>query len=215
MDQDQQIIKDYRQAGFGHHLPFGSKPALIIIDVSRAYSDPSGPLFHSSYAELVPRIVAARKVFQTLKLPIIFTKVSYSKGMLDGGLFYKKVPSLRAFEEGSPYSDFPFELSPSKEELIVTKRYASAFFGTNLASDLHLRGIDTLVIAGVSISGCVRATTLDAMQYGFIPFVASDLVGDRDPEVIRINLFDIGQKYAEVENFDKIATLLKSQRSAG
>ena len=90
---------------------------------------------------------------------------------------------------------------------MITKQYASAFFGTTLASTLTALGVDTLLIAGVSTSGCIRATALDACQHGFIPLVVRDAVGDRHPAPHEANLFDLQAKYAEVVSLDTVAAL--------
>lgn len=117
---------------------------------------------------------------------------------MDGGLFYRKVPALKCFEEGNPLGDFPASVQPTPRELVVTKQYASAFFGTILASTLTTMGVDTLLITGYSTSGCVRASVLDALQSGFTPFVIRDACGDRHPSPHEANLFDLSAKYAEV-----------------
>lgn len=114
------------------------------------------------------------------------------------GVFYRKIPLLRIFEKGSPLGAFPAQLTPLPTELVVTKNYASAFFGTSLASTLTAQGVDTLLVAGVSTSGCVRATATDACQHGFVPIVVKDAVGDRHQAVHESNLFDLQAKYAEV-----------------
>jgi maleamate amidohydrolase len=200
------IYSDYKRAGFGGRLSFGERPALIVVDMARAYLDPDGPLFHPSYLELAERVARAIVFFRNMSLPVFFTKVLYQKGLADGGLFVKKVPSLAAFEEGSYYCEIPEPLTPLEGEVVITKRYASGFFGTNLATDLHIYKVDTVVVAGVSVSGCVRATALDALQYGFIPYVAEDLAGDRSQDIMAANLFDLSQKYAEVVPFSDIAS---------
>jgi maleamate amidohydrolase len=129
---------------------------------------------------------------------VIFTNVVYQPGGADGGLFYRKVPALKLFDRGSPAGAFPPSLQPRDDETVVTKQYASAFFGTSLASTLTAASIDTLVITGFSTSGCVRATALDALQHGFRPFVVREACADRQPGPHEANLFDLQTKYAEV-----------------
>ena len=131
-------------------------------------------------------------------MPLLFTNVEYQGGGADGGLFYRKVPALAAFLKGSPLGAFPPTLQPAEGELVVTKQYASAFYGTSLASTLRAMGIDTLLITGFSTSGCVRASALDALQNGFAPFVVADACADRHPGPHEANLFDLQAKYAEV-----------------
>jgi len=121
-----------------------------------------------------------------------------SPGGADGGVFYRKVPALKLFERGSPMGAFPESLQPQDGELVITKQYASSFFGTTLAATLTAMGVDTLLITGLSTSGCVRATALDACQHGFLPFVVREACGDRHPGPHEANLFDLQAKYAEV-----------------
>jgi maleamate amidohydrolase len=190
------LTENYKGA-FDGHLPFGTRPALLIVDFVVAYLDPSSPLYagvESARACNVRLLAAARKA----GVPVLFTNVTYTPGGADGGVFYRKVPALKLFERGSPLGAFPQSLQPQDGELVITKQYASAFFGTHLASTLTAMGVDTLLITGLSTSGCVRATTLDACQHGFLPFVVREACGDRHPGPHEANLFDLQAKYAEV-----------------
>ena len=143
-------------------------------------------------------------------IPVIFTEVQYEPGGADGGVFYRKVGALASFDRGNPLAELPPELARQPGEVMVTKQYASAFFGTSLAATLTSQSVDTLIVTGVSTSGCVRATALDACQYGFIPIVVADAVGDRDPGVHQSNLFDLDAKYADVVREPEVMTYLKS-----
>ncbi len=129
---------------------------------------------------------------------VCHTRVEYRPDGLDGGVFFRKIPALKAFCTGNPLADFPPALVPSADEPVITKQYASAFFGTSLASLLRAQGIDCVLLAGMSTSGCVRASTVDAIQHGFIPVVVSDACGDRHPAPHEANLFDLQAKYADV-----------------
>ena len=182
---------------FDGHLPFGKRPALIIIDVVMAYFEKDSPLYAGVEDELASneRVLAAARA---ALIPVIFTNVVFQAEGLDGGLFYRKVPALKCFDAGSPLGAFPPTLQPGSGDLVITKQYASAFFGTTLASTLTAQGIDTLLITGLSTSGCVRATALDALQHGFAPFVIRDACGDRHSAPHEANLFDLQAKYAEV-----------------
>jgi maleamate amidohydrolase len=197
MDEAPDLGADYEHAGFNGRLPFGKSAALIIIDVCMAYLDKASPLYagvEDALASNVRLIEAARAA----NVPVIFTQVVYQAGGLDGGMFYRKVPALRAFLAGSPLGAFPDSIVPRDDEIIVTKQYASAFFGTSLAATLHAMGVDTVMLTGYSTSGCVRASALDALQNGFAPFVIREACGDRDPRPHEANLFDLQAKYAEV-----------------
>lgn len=189
---------DYDLGGFGGHLAFGAAPALLVVDVVAAYLTPGSLLYDPAFGVALAaneRLVAAAR---TAGVPVIFTNVVYRAGGVDGGLFYKKIPALSTFLEGSPMGAFPDTLQPAAGELVVSKQYASAFFGTSLAATLTSMRIDTLLITGFSTSGCVRATGLDALQHGFAPFIVADACGDRDPRPHEANLFDLSKKYAEV-----------------
>lgn len=183
---------------FGGALPFGEKPALLLVDVVMAYLTPGSPLYDPRFEVALASCERLAAACRKAGVPVIFTNVSYRAEGADGGLFYRKVPALEAFLEGAPGGAFPPTLQPRPGEIVVTKQYASAFFGTSLAATLTTMRIDTLFITGFSTSGCVRATTLDALQNGFAPFVVSDACGDRDARPHDANLFDLAKKYAEI-----------------
>jgi maleamate amidohydrolase len=203
------LAENYRGV-FDSALGVGKRPAVIVIDFIRAYTEPGSPL----YAEPVVAAVAATGPLLDLarrkRIPVIYTRVLYHKDGLDGGLFVRKVPVLRRMVEGEPLAEIVPELPPAPGDVVLVKQYASAFFGTSLAAMLTAAGIDTLVIAGCSTSGCVRATAVDAMQYGFRPIVVRDCVGDRRPEPHEANLFDIQAKYGDVVPVKQALAYLES-----
>ncbi|ESK88429.1 n-carbamoylsarcosine amidase [Moniliophthora roreri MCA 2997] len=197
--------EDYRKvAGFSNLMGWGTKPALVLIDVCKAYWTIGSPLDISSSPvgmgapDSMRRLLdAARKV----SVPIIWTKMQYNHpDMKDAGLFYLKAKALSVWQKGDKrgLDDWMEDLVPMEQDVVVVKQYASAFFGTSLASTLRTMGVDTLVICGVSTSGCVRATALDAMQNGFRPMVVGTACGDRSVEIQNANLFDLHAKYADV-----------------
>ena len=193
------LESSYSGAGWGGSLQPGARPALIVIDFVLAYLTPGSPLYagaeHARDA-CVRLLASARRA----GLPVLHTNLRYQAGGRDGGVFFRKLPALRCFEDGvSPeLARFDPALEPLPGETVITKQYASAFFGTHLASTLTALRVDTLMIAGVSTSGCVRATAVDACQHGFVPLVVRDAVGDRHPAPHEANLFDLQAKYAEV-----------------
>ncbi len=196
-DAPDALKDDYRRAGFGGRLPFGIRPALLVIDVVDAYLQPESPLYagvEEALASNVRLIAAAREA----RAPVVYTAVSYQAAGADGGLFYRKVLALKAFDAGSPLGRFPPQISPRDGEVVVVKQYASAFFGTPLASTLRALAVDTVVMGGFSTSGCVRASALDALQHGFAPYVVREACGDRASGPHEANLFDLQAKYAEV-----------------
>ena len=197
MAKDEADLPANYAGAFDGHLPFGQHPALLIVDFVMAYLDPASPLYAGVEDVLASneRLLAAARM---AGIPVIFTNVAYEPGGTDGGIFYRKVPALRLFDRGSPYGAFPETLRPRAGERVITKQYASAFFGTDLAAELKDLGIDTLLITGLSTSGCVRASALDACQHGFLPFVVREACGDRHPGPHDASLFDLQAKYAEV-----------------
>lgn len=177
----------------------GRRPALLVVDFVRAYLEPGSPLYagvEDARAAAVRLLAIARKA----GIPVMHTNVAYEPGGADGGVFFRKLPALASFERGRhpELAAFAEGLEPRPGEPVFTKQYASAFFGTRLAEALRERGVDTLLIAGLSTSGCVRASTVDACQHGFVPLVVREAVGDRHPAPHEASLFDLQAKYAEV-----------------
>jgi len=190
-------LQDNYVGVFDGKLTPGKRGALLIVDVVMAYLDPDSPLYAHAEDALASneRLAAAARA---AGVPVVFTNVEFQAGGKDGGQFYRKVPSLKHFMAGSPLGLFPDTLQPTADEVVVTKQYASAFFGTSLASTLAAQGIDTIFVTGFSTSGCVRASALDALQHGFAPFVIREACADRHPGPHEANLFDLQAKYAEV-----------------
>lgn len=204
-----ELQSNYKGAFDGALQP-GDRPALLIVDVVIAYLTPGSPLYDERFEVALAsneRLVAAAR---QADIPVIFTNVVYQPGGRDGGLFYRKVPALKAFDRGSPMGAFPDSLQPEPQDTVVSKQYASAFSGTSLAATLNAQRIDTLFITGFSTSGCVRATALDALQNGFVPLVVKEACGDRHPAPHDANLFDLQAKYAEV--IDEAAAIALMQR---
>lgn len=198
---------NYARGGFGQSIPWGRRPALLVIDFVRAYLVPGSPLYagvEQARTDCVTLLQAARKA----GIPVLHTRVEFQPGGRDGGVFFRKLPALACFEAGRhpELAAFAEGLEPIAGETVITKQYASAFFGTSLASTLTALGVDTLLIAGLSTSGCVRASAVDACQHGFVPVVVREAVGDRAPGPHEANLFDLQAKYAEVA---PLATVLQ------
>lgn len=208
MAEAKNLDSDYDKAGFGGALDFGKKPALLLIDFAKAYITKDCSLYAGveDSAEAAKTLLAAAR---DAGIMVVYTRVEFTPGGADGGVFYRKVPALKNFNRGSEMGEFVEGLEPRDDEVVITKQYASAFFGTNLASTLAADGIDTLLISGWSTSGCVRASTLDACQSGFIPIVVREAVGDRDERPHEANLFDLQAKYAEVKNMDDVLAYLR------
>ena len=183
---------------FEGRLQPGTRPALLIVDVVAAYLTEGSPLFMASAAAALASNARLARAARAAGVPVVFTNVSYKPDGSDGGVFYRKAPVLKAFVEGSPLGAFPPGLTPGPGDRVFTKQYPSAFFGTGLAEALHAEGVDTVIVTGYSTSGCVRASALDAMQYGFVPLVVREACADRHDGPHEANLFDLQAKYAEV-----------------
>ena len=203
------LDQDYRDAGFARSLAWGRKPAVLVVDFCMAYLDPSSPLYARAEAarDATARLLGLARAAGA---PVLHTQVRFARGGADGGVFFRKAGALRLFEGETPMGLPPDVLKPHPGEVVITKQYASAFFGTTLASTLTAMGVDTTVITGVSTSGCVRATALDACQHGFLPFVCRDAVADRDPRPHESSLFDLQAKYAEVVDEAFVADRLRN-----
>jgi len=190
------LTENYRGA-FDGSLGFGKAPALILVDFVDAYFNKDSPLY-AGVEDALSSALRIRDAARTAGIPVIYTNVVYQKGGADGGVFYRKVPALEAFVAGNPLGRWPTGLDPAAGELVISKQYPSAFFGTSLAESLKAKDIDTLIITGVTTSGCIRATCVDAISYGFIPIVVADACGDRHAAPHEANLFDMNAKYADV-----------------
>lgn len=206
------LDQDYARAGFAGHLPFGQRPALILVDFVEAYLQPESPFYAPPFEAALQSGIRLTEAARQAGVPVLFTCVQHAQGGLDGGVFYKKVPSLKVYQPGSPLAAFPPSLQPQPGEPVVVKQYASAFFGSSLASTLTAMGVDTVMVTGFSTSGCVRATTLDAMQHGFTPYVVREACGDRDSRPHEASLFDLQAKYAEVVSEAEALRLIASVR---
>lgn len=185
-------------AAFSGRVGWGVRPAVLVVDLVRAYTEVGGPFLLPDPGPAVAVTAALVDAARDAGLPVVWTVVRYDRGPADGGLFVRKVPALAAFADGAEGDWGALVLDPRPGEPVVAKQYASAFFGTSLAATLHAGGVDTVVIAGVSTSGCIRATATDALGHGFRPQVVRDACADRTPEVHEQNLRDLDAKYADV-----------------
>lgn len=198
---------DYDRAGFRGTLAPGTSPALIIVDPCEAYTNPECPLYAGVEAE-VESMRQVRAAAVAAGIPVFITRVEYDETGRNGGVFVQKVPALKWFRDDSPFKGYIEGLAPGKGDIEIVKQYPSAFAGTSLAATLTSMRIDTLLITGLSTSGCIRATATDSMQSGFIPVVVRDAVGDRLPGPHEANLFDIQAKIGEVVSFDEAVAIM-------
>ncbi len=208
-DWQQDTLADYQNKGLAERSGFGKRPALLVVDFINGFTDPTSPLGGDFSSE-----VAATKdlldVFRAAALPIAFTTIEYDADFRDAGVFIKKVPSLAVLLRGSPMCRIDDRIAPKTGEYIVSKKYASSFFGTNLDTYLRTHGVDTLVITGCTTSGCVRASAVDSLQYGYQTIVVRDACGDRAQGPHEANLFDMDAKYADVISLDEGLNYVRS-----
>jgi maleamate amidohydrolase len=202
--------ENYLANGFNGRLGHGREPALLVVDFVEAYLDPTSPMYAAVENE---RDCGARilKAARDAGIPVLFTKVEF-QDETDGGLFVRKIAGLKAMTQGSELGRITSALAPLQGEPVLRKKYASSFFGTTLASDLRLLGCDEVIIIGLSTSGCVRATAVDAMQHGFIAQIVADAVGDRHPAPHQAALFDLDAKYADVVSEAEILAYIQQIR---
>jgi maleamate amidohydrolase len=198
------------QGVFDSHTGFGKKPAVLVVDFINAYITEDSPLYAPDVVTAVEQTADVLHTARAKNVPIVYTKVLYNKNGLDGGIFVQKVPVLRRMIEGEPLAEIVPSLTPQSTDVVVIKQYASAFFGTSLSALLTSMGIDTLILTGCSTSGCVRATAVDGMQYGFRVVVPRECVGDRHKAPHDANLFDINSKYGDVVAREAVLGYLNS-----
>jgi maleamate amidohydrolase len=200
---------DYERKGFAARSGYGRSPAFLIVDFINGFTDPATPLG----GDFAWEINATRRLLEAFRrgnLPVFYTTVVYTKDMSDAGVFVKKVPSLAILQRGSPLTEVDKRIEPLPGERIVEKKYASSFFGTNLDVELRSLGVDTVLMAGCTTSGCIRASAIDSMQYGYQTIVVRQAVGDRADGPHQANLFDIDAKYGDVVDLSEALDYLKS-----
>jgi maleamate amidohydrolase len=205
---------EQRHDGFHGRAGFGESPALIVIDVNLGFTDPASPLV----CDLEEVVDAIRKLLDEARradIPVVYTTVSYSEGdKRTAATFIDKVPALLTLQAGSRWVEIDPRIAPRADEPVLNKLFASAFFGTPLASLLASAGCDSLIVTGASTSGCVRATVVDALQHGYRPIVPREAVGDRNPDAHQANLYDIDAKYGDVVSIDDVVAHLEELAGA-
>lgn len=190
-------------------LGYGERSALILVDFVQAYFDKDCEMYAGVEDELACAL-RIRDLAREAGIKVLYSNVVYQQDGSDGGVFFTKAPVLKNFIAGNPMGNWPKGLQPADNEMVISKQYPSAFFGTTLASVLNEEGVDTLLITGLTTSGCVRATCVDAMCHGFIPIVVADACGDRHAAPHEANLFDMNAKYADVVSEIQVCDYLRS-----
>ena len=204
---DEAAASIYRRQGFGESLRLQPPFGLLIVDFVQGFADPA--IFGGgNIAEAIERCATLLTLARAHDWPVAHSRIVYADDDSDANVFSAKVPGMKTLKEDSPASAIVPSLEPRDGELVVRKNVPSAFFGTMLAPWLAQRGVRTLVVAGCVTSGCVRASVVDAMCWGFSPVVVSDCVGDRAIGPHEASLFDMSQKYAEVIALDSLSSRL-------
>jgi nicotinamidase-related amidase len=192
---DEAAREVYARAALGQSLDLGTRPAVLVIDLSCGFTDPECRLG----ADLTPQIEATRRLLDAARerrVPVVFTTIGFDPS--DSSLWLQKAPALRDLELGGRWVEIDPRLDRRDDEPVVLKKGASGFFGTNLASVLIAKRVDSVILCGATTSGCVRATAIDLLQYGWPAIVPVECVGDRAQAPHEANLFDIQAKYADV-----------------
>jgi maleamate amidohydrolase len=193
-----------RHEGFHGTVGLGRRPALLVIDMNVAFTDPRSPLA-CALDEVVVAIERLIRETRKAGFPVFFTTVAYTEADREtAAAFFDKIPALLTLEAGSRWVEIDPRLAPRPDEPVLTKLYASAFFGTPLDSLLAASGCDSVVVTGASTSGCIRATVVDALQHGYRPTVPREAVGDRNPAAHEANLYDIDAKYGDVVSLERV-----------
>jgi maleamate amidohydrolase len=203
----------YAKQGFAQTVGLGERPALVMVDFVNGFADPEH-FGGGNIGPAIDRTVELLDLARALTLPIAHTRVVYAEDGSDAGAFAKKAPNLLKLTENSPLSQIVPQLQPRPGELIVKKRHASAFFGTDFGAWLAWHRVDTLLVTGCTTSGCVRATAVDGSAHNFRTIVVTDCVGDRAIAPHEANLFDLGQKYADLMTLADLRARLMSNQAA-
>ena len=206
---DSEAREVYARAGLGASVTLGTRPCVLVIDFSCGFTDPDCALG----SDLTPQVEATRRLLDAARekgLAVVFTTIGFDASLKDGGLWLQKVPTLGDLQMGGRWVEIDERLGRRDDETVIVKKGASGFFGTNLASVLVSQGVDTVILCGATTSGCVRATAVDLLQYGWPTLVPRECVGDRAQAPHDANLFDIQAKYADVVSVDDAIAYVES-----
>lgn len=206
---DERTREIYERARLGQSVTSGARPAVLVVDLSRGFTDPECVMG----ADLTAVVEATRRVLATARageVPVIFTTIGFESNLKDGSLWLQKAPALAELQIGGKWVAIDPRLERREDETVILKKGASAFFGTNLPSILVSQGVDTVILCGATTSGCIRATAIDLMQYGYPALVPRECVGDRAQGPHEANLIDIQAKYADVVSVEDTLSYLEN-----
>jgi maleamate amidohydrolase len=211
-EEYERLRTEFRNKGLGGRTGFGQRPALLVIDLIRGFTDTRSPLAGDldSQLEATQQLLASAR---DANVPVIFSTVAYDADLQEAGKWIRKIPSNSWLVEGSEWVELDERLGRRDDEMLLVKKYASCFFGTDLAARLVSKGVDTLIIVGCTTSGCVRATAVDSCSYGFHTVVIEEGVGDRAELPHLASLFDIDNKYGDIVGLGEATAYLDRVRS--
>ena len=199
----------YERARLGQSITLGTRPAVLVVDFSRGFTDPECTLG----SDLTREVEATSRLLAVARergIPVIFTTIGFEANLKDASLWLEKLPALEDLIVGSKWVEIDPRLERREDETVILKKGPSAFFGTNLTSVLISQGVDTIILCGATTSGCVRASAIDLLQYGYPTLVPRECVGDRAQEPHEANLVDIQAKYADVVSVEETLSYLES-----
>jgi len=198
----------YERARLGQSVTPGSRPAVLVVDFSRGFTDPESTMG----SDLTEEVGATNRLLAAARargIPVIFTTIGFEANLKDGALWLKKAPGLAELQVGGKWVEIDPRLERREGEVVILKKGASAFFGTNLPSVLVSENVDTILLCGATTSGCIRATAVDLLQYGYPTLVPRECVGDRARAPHEANLVDIQAKYADVVSIEDALSYLE------
>jgi len=202
----------YRDRGFMRRVGFGERPALVNIDLANAWTRPGNPFTCDGMDVIIPGVQRLLAAARAKGIPVVFTTTAYAvtEGRnTDMGIWHHKIP-VEVLKLGTDAVAIDERIAPEPGEHVVVKKFASAFHGTYLADLLKAAGVDTAIVTGVTMAGCVRHTVEDAIGHGFRPIVVRECVGDRVAGAVEWNLFDIDAKFGDVEPLETVLEYLAS-----
>lgn len=203
-----EFLRFYDTRGYGYTIGLGTCPAVLVIDFSIAFTVGTENFPGGGYDAEVESTRALLDAARAADVPILYTTIAYAPDMKDAGFWAAKIPWIKGLQTGTREVEIDERLAVRFNELVLVKKYPSAFFGTSLDTELRRQGVDTLVIAGCTTSSCVRATVVDSMQHGYRTILARDAIGDITPVLHAVHLADLTSRYADALSVSEINAYL-------
>lgn len=199
----------YSRSGIGGRVGLGDRPAVLVVDLQYGFTEETSPL-GGNLDEVIAATASLLSGARRIGLPVAFTAVTFQQSHLERLVWLRKMPGLASLIEGSRWCDIDERVKPEPGEPVFGKQAASAFFGTSLISFLLGASVDSLIVTGCVTSGCVRASVVDAVSWGFRTIVPAECVGDRAAGPHDSNIFDMDSKYADVEPLETVMARLNA-----